>query len=264
MRTGRNDIRVLTQLLAAGRARRVRADAIVLQRRRAHRVEAAHSHHEGVVGRTRKTRCANAFLIAGVAGRGNNHNATTPGLLDGKRERIDIGGLPRVGAIRKVQHANVETVVILVLDDPVDRRNDLGDIGAAVRRRHLQAYDAGVGRDTAVGGGRSIRIGSGQRAVVSGDKAGHERAVSEGVEILKIRGLRFERQVGSVDDLARRVQAGNRGNAAVDNGNVDALTGVPGVPPVGRAKIGSDRSHRVRVSRRVVRGQRSRRNGVEQ
>ena len=85
-----------------------------------------------VVGGRREARRALALLVAGVAGRGDDDDAVLPRLLGRVRERIDLVGLGRVRAVGEVEDADVQAVVVAVLDDPVDGGDDLGDVG---RRR---------------------------------------------------------------------------------------------------------------------------------
>src|SRR5262249_37147017 len=103
----------------------------------------AHGDHERVVGRVVQLGGAHA----GVAGRGDDHDALAPGALGGVGEGIDDVLLDAVGAEREVQHADVHAVVVAVLDHPVDAGNDLRHVGDAVAAGGLDVNDARVGRD---------------------------------------------------------------------------------------------------------------------
>ena len=114
------------------------------------RVVAADGDHVVVVRRIRDTGRAVPGLVAGVAGCGDDHDAGVPRLLRRERQRIAQRVLVRVRSVRQVQHPDVHSVVVLVLNHPVDRRDDLRDIDAAVGRADLHVHDAGIGRDAAV------------------------------------------------------------------------------------------------------------------
>ena len=77
------------------------------------------------------------------------------------------------------------------------------DIDAAVRDPDLDAHDAGIGRHAPIGRRRSRGIRLGQTRIPAGDQARHERAVSVGVHVPEGVGLRLQRQVRAVNDLAR-------------------------------------------------------------
>ena len=62
------------------------------------------------------------------------------------------------------------------------------------------------------------------------DDARHVGAMAEGVQVLKGRRLRFERQVRPLQELAGRRHAIDRGHARVDEGDADALAGVTRLP----------------------------------
>ena len=144
-------------------------------------------------------------LVAAVAGGGHDDDAGVPGLLDRVGERIDAVPLRRVGAVREVEDADVQIVVVAVLDDPVDRGDDLRDVNATVGSRDLEAYEARIGCHAAVGRCRGLVVWGGQGIVPACDEAGHEGAVAIGVQPGQVGRLGLERQIGSVDDLARSV-----------------------------------------------------------
>ena len=71
----------------------------------------------------------------------------SPGVLDGVGEGVDEVGLGAVGAVGEVEDPDVEAGVVAVGDDPVDGRDDLGDIDGAVAVGDLDAEQVGVGGD---------------------------------------------------------------------------------------------------------------------
>ena len=214
------------------------ARLVVGHRRRAHRVGRADRDQHGVVRRIGESRAD-----AGVAGRRDHDDSGLPRLLDRVGERVDLIGLRRVRAVREVDDPDVHPVVVAVLHDPVDRRDHLAHVDAAVRVTDLDREDPRVRGDAAI----ATRL-----PVVAADDSRHERAVAVRVEVPQRRVLRLERQVGAVDDLVRGAEPGHGGDARVDEGDVDSRAGVAAVPPGLRAVAGHDVLHGVRVGRRVV------------
>jgi hypothetical protein len=141
-------------------------------------------------------------LVTSVAGRSHDHDPSIPRLFDGKGQRVDPEPLRRVRTVRDVENSDVHAIVIAVLDDPVDRRDHLRDVRSSVGGRNLDAHDARIWGHAAVGGRGCLRVRGGEPGIPTGDEAGHERAVAEGVEVGQVGRLGLERQVGPVDDLA--------------------------------------------------------------
>ena len=147
-----------------------------------------------------------------------------------------------------------------MLDDPVDRRDDLADVHPTVRDADLHRHDPGVRGHPAIGRSRRIRVRRREGGVPAGDEPGHERPVAVGVQVAQVGRLGLEREVGSVDDLARRGQAFHPADTRVDDRHVDAVAGEACVPQRRRARIGGRVGHRVHVGSGVVAaGQRGRR-----
>jgi len=205
----------------------------------------AHREDLRIVRRVGEALGARALLVAGVAGRRDDDDARLPRLLHCVRERVALVRLRRVRAVREVEDADVHPVVVAVLDDPVDRRDHLGDVDTAVGHANLERDDACVGGYAAV----APRL-----AVVAGDQPGHERPVAVRVEVLQTRILGFEGEVRSVDHLAGGVEARYGRDACVDDCDVDAVAGVPRLPPRLHAVSRCDALRRVRIGRRVVGG----------
>ena len=109
-------------------------------RERAHRVGDA--DREDVAGRyagSARAGRVHVALEAVVAAGCHDHDAGLPGLLDRVGERVDPVVLRRVRAVGEVDDPDVQPVVVPVLDDPVDRGDDLADVGAAVGDADLEA-----------------------------------------------------------------------------------------------------------------------------
>ncbi len=125
-------------------------------------------------------------------------------------------------------------------DDPVDARDDLGDVDRTRPVADLHADDAGLRRDTDEAR-RVVEVGANRLFVVAGDDARHVRAVTEPVLVGEIIRRRIEGEVGAVDDLGRRArrrdQSLDRLDAGVDERDVDALTVRAGAPVL----VGADR-----------------------
>src|SRR4029077_11209442 len=128
-----------------------------------------------------------------------------------------------VGAERQVEHADVQAGIGTVRDHPVDRGEHLGDMGEPVRVGDLDADDARVGGH-ADEVGTVTGVGAADRGVVApGDDPGDVGPVTEGVEVGEVGRLGLEGQVGTVDHLPVRAQPVHRGDAGVDDRDVDAL-----------------------------------------
>src|SRR5581483_5129466 len=145
-------------------------------------------------------------------------DAVAPRHFGGVREGIVQIALCRVGAEAEVEHADVEAVVRAVLHDPVDGGDDLGDVDGATRVGDLDVEQSSVGGQAVV-----LTVPG---SVAAGDDPGDVGSVAIVVDIgvLRLR-LRVKGDVGAVDDLARHGESGDRGDAGVDNGDVDALAG---------------------------------------
>jgi hypothetical protein len=103
-----------------------------------------------------------------------------------------------------------------VLDDPVDRRDDLRDIHGSVGGTDLQRDELGVR-------GHAHEAGTG--GVATGDDPGHMGAVAVGVAPLQVRRLTLEREIRAVGDVAGGESVHGR-DAGVDERDADALAGV--------------------------------------
>ena len=144
--------------------------------------------------------------------------------------------LGAVGAEGQVEHPDVEAVGLPVRDHPVDGGQHLADVGGARGVGDLDADQPGVGRHAdevllaAADGGRDL-------VVPTGDEAGHVGAVAVGVLVAQVVVLRLEGQVRPVQrpcSVPRRPSTGTV--PGVDQGDVDALAGVAGVPVAGGAE----------------------------
>ena len=195
-----------------------------------------------VEGRVCQRRRRSLGLVSAVAGRRDDDDAGFPRLLDGEGQGVDPVPLRRVRAVGQVEDADVQAVVIAVLDDPVDRRDDLRDVRPAVGRGDLDAHDVRVGSHPAVGRRGCSRVRGGEGAVPTGDQAGHERSVAVGVEV---------GQIGRLG-LACRIQSLDRGDAGVDQRDADPLARVTSGPPRLRARVVGREGHGVDIARRVV------------
>ena len=239
-------------------ARRVGSDAVVEVAHRALRVVTADRQDVRVVRRVGQPRCADAPLVASVARGGHHDDPRPPCSLCGEREGIHERRLRRVGAVRQVEHPDVHAVVVLVIDDPVDRRDHLRHIDASIGGSDLETDDASIRSDAAILGRRGVRVGLLQRRVLAGDEAGDERAMTVGVEVRQVRSLRFQREIRAVDDLVGCRQTLDRCDPRVDDRYVDAGPGDPVIPELCGADVLGHRLHRVAVENRVVDGCRRR------
>ncbi len=139
-----------------------------------------------------------------------------------------------------------------VLGDPVDRRDDLRDVGGAVGVRDLDADDARVrGHAEEVVAASAGLLGVHAR-VAAGDDARHVRAVTERVEVAGRLVLRLGGEVRAVEDLALAGQALHRRHAGVDDRDVDALARAALRPHRADADELGDVAQRVRVGGGVV------------
>ena len=223
---------------------------VVAEVGRSRRVRRAEREDVRVEARVRERGDLALPLIAVVSSGRDDDDPVEPGLLRGKRERVERVGLEAVRPVGEVEHADVQTWVVCVLYHPVDRRDDLRHVRPSVRIGDLERDDPRAGRHAQVGRGRRLAA---RRGVPSGDQSGHERAVAVGVEVAEVRRLRLEREVRAVDDLLRARQALHGRDAGVDHRHIDALAGVAGAPPVARAGQRRDRAHRIAVGRGIVR-----------
>ena len=175
------------------------------------------------------------------------------------RTRADRPGRPeRVRAIGEVEDADVQAVVVFVLNDPVDGGDDLGDVGPAVGRRDLDAED--LGRPGRCRGRRDASRAAPEPASLA--------AISPAMNVPwpfvsmlgEIGSLGLERQVRPHDQLPRFVEAGDWRAARVDERHVNAVAREPGTPPVLCADALRDAVHGVRIGGGVIPGSASRRN----
>src|SRR5262245_40352208 len=211
-----------------GRARE-RGDVVVPPDDGALRVGGADREQVRVDGRAREA--VVGVVLARVPGRSDDEDALAPGLLEGEGERVDAVALGRVRAERQLDHADVEAVRGTVLHDPVDRGDDLGDVGDAVAVADLHVDDPGVRRD-AEEAARVGEVGEGRAGLIApGDDAGEVRAVPVVVPHPAARVLGVEGEVRPVDDLAGLVQALDPGDAGVDQRDVHAVAGDAPPPP---------------------------------
>ena len=72
-----------------------------------------------------------------VPGRDHHEDAFLPRYLEGLDQRVTLPGCGRICAEGEEQHPNVHSIVVLVLDHPVDRRDHLADVRAATGIRNL-------------------------------------------------------------------------------------------------------------------------------
>src|SRR5829696_5498038 len=188
---------------------RERRDGVVGRGRRAVGVVAADGDHVRVVGRVVDLLRTEALVADGD----DDHDSLVPGLLGRVGQRVHHVALDTVGTERHVQHPDVQTVLVAVLDDPVDGRDGLRDVGLTLGVSDLDADDAGVRRHADEV--RRVPAHRGRGGVTAGDDAGHGGPVTVGVEVLR-RAAGLERQVRAVDDLARPGQPVDRDDARVD------------------------------------------------
>ena len=188
---------------------------------------------------------------APVAGGGHHHDPGVPGHLGGEGQRVVLIALGAVGAERKVEDPDVDAVVVAVLDDPADRRDDLGDINRAAGRPDLDVDDPRVGRDAEIGG---AGVGDVRPGVLARDEAGHEGAVAERIEVLDRGSGGVEGDVRAVDDLAGAGQSLNGRDPGVDDGDVHPGAGDPLAPRRIGADGGGGVRQRVGIRGRVVQG----------
>ena len=132
----RDDVRArgehvgLADAVLGDAAARERRERVVAGIGRAGLVGGADGDHERVVAR----RVVDGVgRVAAVARGGDDDDAGVPGELDGRVERVVEVGAGRVRADREVDDADVE--VVLVVDDELQRRDDVQHGRVAVRRR---------------------------------------------------------------------------------------------------------------------------------
>ena len=193
-------------------------DDIVLGVIRPPRVVTTDRDHVGVVRRVVELRRAEA----GVARRDDHHDPVEPRDLGRVRQRVELVVLRAVGPEGQVEDADVQTVAVAVLHDPIDRGDDLRHVGRAVARCHLDRDDAsaGSGADEVVID-LLILLARRDGSIASRDQTRHVGAVAIGVDVGQVRSLRVEREVGAVDHL--QVDARQGGDARVDQRDVDAF-----------------------------------------
>ncbi len=235
------------------RPRREGRHRVVGDRHRSLGVGRPDRHEVAIDGRVgQRGGVVHVALEAVVAAGRDDEDARLPGLLGRVGERVDRGGLGAVGAVRQVDDPDVQVVVVAMLDDPVDRGDDLADVHPTVGDADLDRHDPGVRGHPAIGRRRRIRVRRREAGVLAGDEPGHERPVAVGVEVAQVGRLGLEREVGSVDDLARRGQALDPADTRVDDRDVDAVAGEARVPPRRRARVRGRVGHRVHVGSGVV------------
>ncbi len=125
--------------------------------------------------------------------------------------------------------------------DPVERHQDADEAGHAVGVGDLDAHEARARGDPAVA---ALGVGA-------GDHAGHVRAVAERVEPAPVRIPGVVGEVGAADELARAVERADPEHAGVDQGDVHAGAGEPGLLGAGRR---ADQVHRGAGTGRAVVG----------
>ena len=166
-----------------------------------------------------------------VSARDDDDDALAPGRLHRVRKRIDPVVLHTVGSEREVEDTDVEAVGITMLDDPVDPGDDLRDVCRSRPVCDLDRNDAGIGGET--GKARAMaHLGAAVpgNVISAGDDAGQVRTVTVAVQVATLILLRIERQIRSVDELARSAQAFNRRHARVDHRDVDVAAGIAMLP----------------------------------
>ena len=223
-------------------------DLVLVHALLAHRVVRADRDHQRVDRRGSQLGPAGALVAAGD----DHDDARLPGVLDRVGQRVEARRLGRVGAVGEVQHPDREAGVVGVLHHPVDRGDHLGHVAAAVAGGHLERDQPGVRRDPGEpSGGRRGVLRAGRHHVAAGDDRGQVGAVAEAVQVPQVRLRRLQRQVRAVDHVAAG-QPGDRGDPAVDQGDVDPLARPALLPgAVGRGEAG-DLERRAVVTGQVV------------
>ena len=207
-------------------------DDIVLGVIRSPGVVTTDRDHVGVVRRVVELRRAET----GVARRDDHHDAVMPRDLGRVRQWIELVVLRAVGPEGQVEDPDVQPVAVAVLDDPIDRGDDLRHVGRAVARRHLDRDDASAGSGThEVVIGFLVLLAWRDGSIASRDQTRHVGAVAIGVDVGQIRSLRVERQVGSVDHL--QVDARHGGDARVDQRDVDTFPRPTPLPHLAELRV---------------------------
>ena len=143
--------------------------------------------HKRVVGRV-----AEECRVSVIPGRHHDNDARFPRLLNRVRQRIEEVVLSAVGTERQVQHSDVHSVVVAMLNHPVDGRNDLRHVGRSVATRRPDRENIGIGSHPGelIVVVVAVPVGS-SCPVTAGDDPGQVGPMSEGVNIL-LTSLRLE------------------------------------------------------------------------
>ena len=172
----------------------------------------------------RETRCVGAV----VARRRHDHDAGLPCPFERGGQRIFLVRKLGTATEREVEDADVEFIGIV--DYPVDACDDVVRVGGAVTSSDLYRHDPGVGRDTFEFLRCIDGVSSSKAALVARDDAGHERAVTIGVDISSRRIIGFTGQIDHGDELAVGIETVDLRHSGVDDRHVDAGSGVSGFP----------------------------------
>ena len=105
-------------------------------------IAGSHRDHVGI-----ERWIAQSGSVAVVSGRHHHDNAAIPCHLHCVSQGIERVLLNSVGAEREVQYPDVQTVVVAMLDYPIDGRNHLRDIDRTVGIGHLDVQDTCTGSD---------------------------------------------------------------------------------------------------------------------
>ncbi len=182
--------------------------------------------HEGVGGGVTEP-----AVVAVVAGRGDHHDAVFPSLLHRQRERIDPVVLGRIGPEGEGENPDVEVTGGAVLNHPVDGSDHLGDVRQPDRVGDSDAHDPRLGCHPEVMG-LEVRPSGSVDTVVAGHDRRQVGAVTVEVQVGQVGESGVERDVGSVDDLGA-LQTRDRGDARVDESDVDSFSGHAPIPELG-------------------------------
>ena len=137
-----------------------------------------------------------------------------------------------------------------MLDNPVQASDHLRDVDGTVDGTDLDAHDAGAWRHAVKGStvcrGHLHPREREETVVATGDDSGKVRSVAVAILVECQRVLGVERQVWSLNDLARCVQSLNGVDASVDDRDVHALTGVARPPEAAGTRADGCAVHRRR------------------